>query len=132
MEGANLIDHLLPVDAEAFSKLIWDAIRHSANRSLFLAPQKAEVSPKHSSRDCTASVEEAPDPNSYPKLQLTFDNGPKVGRKFVIERDSNSCVIVLPNHPNISRRHCLLTFDDQRQLILQDTSAYGTSVKYDE
>ncbi|KAL8913493.1 MAG: hypothetical protein Q9171_001681 [Xanthocarpia ochracea] len=132
MEGANSIAHLLPADAEAFSKPTWDAIRHSANRSLFLAPQKAEVRPKHSSRESTASVEEAPDPDSYPKLQLTFDNGPKVGQKFVIGRDSNSCDIVLPNHPNISRRHCLLTFDDQRRLILQDTSAYGTSVEYDE
>ncbi|KAL8654598.1 MAG: hypothetical protein Q9210_001411 [Variospora velana] len=132
MESANLIAHLLPVGIEAFSKPTWDAIRHSHNRSRYIAPQKADIRPEHSSRESTASVDEPPDPDSYPKIQLTFDNKPKVGQRFVIGRDSNSCDIVLPNHPNISRRHCLLTFDDQRRLILQDNSAYGTTVEYDE
>ncbi|KAL9019542.1 MAG: hypothetical protein Q9185_003162 [Variospora sp. 1 TL-2023] len=131
MESANLIAHLLPVDIEASSKPTWDAIRHSHNRSRYIAPQKADVRPEHSSRESTVSVEEAPDPDCYPQIQLTFDNKPKVGQKFVIGRDSNSCDIVLPTHLNISRQHCLLTFDDQRRLILQDTSAYGTSVAYD-
>ncbi|KAI4287428.1 MAG: hypothetical protein L6R35_003312 [Caloplaca aegaea] len=131
MESANVIAHLFPVGIDASSKPTWDAICHSHNRLRYIAPQKAEARPEQSSRESTASVEEAPDPDSFPKIQLTFDNKPKAGPEFVIGRDSNSCDIVLPNLPNISRRHCLLTFDGQRRLILQDTSAYGTSVAYD-
>ncbi|KAL9013439.1 MAG: hypothetical protein Q9173_001866 [Seirophora scorigena] len=132
MEGANLIAQLLPVGIEACSKQTWDTIRQSDNRSRYISPQK-EVRPERSCRERTVPVEdqeEAPDPDSLPKLQLTFDNGPKVGQKFVMGRDRNSCDIVLPNHPNISRQHCLLTFDDHRRLILQDTSVGGTTVKY--
>ncbi|KAL8907053.1 MAG: hypothetical protein Q9207_001633 [Kuettlingeria erythrocarpa] len=135
MEDANLIAHLRPGLSEASSKPTWDAIRHSDNRVRYVAPQEEEEEgPEQSSRETTISVDsdgEAPDPKYCPKLLLTFDRGPKVGQGFVIGRDPNSCDIVLPKHPNISRRHCLLTFDDQRRLILQDTSAYGTTVKYD-
>ncbi|KAL8855699.1 MAG: hypothetical protein Q9178_007665 [Gyalolechia marmorata] len=133
MEGANTIAYLLPARVEASSKSTWDAIRRSDNRSRYVAPQKVQLRQDHSSRESTVPIEdeeEAPDPDSCPKLQLTFDNGPKVGQRFVIGRDPNSCDIVLPKHPNISRHHCFLTFDAQRRLILQDTSAYGTTVKY--
>ncbi len=134
MEDANTIAYLLPARVEASIKSTWDAIRQSDNRSRYVAPRKAEKRQDHSSRESTVPIEEekeALDPESCPKLQLTFDNGPKVGRGFVFGRDRNSCDIVLPKHPNISRHHCFLTFDVHRRLILQDTSANGTTVKYD-
>lgn len=134
MEGASVIALLLPVGTGPVSKPTWDAIRQSNNRSRYVAPQNVKIRQDHSSRDTTVSLEsdeEDSDPQYYPGLLLTFDNGPKVGQGFVIGRDPNSCDIVLPKHPNISRRHCLLTFDAQRRLILQDTSAYGTTVEYD-
>lgn len=42
-----------------------------------------------------------------------------------------NCDIVLPGGGGISHRHCYLTFDAGRRLILRDCSTYGTIVEYD-
>lgn len=64
-------------------------------------------------------------------LQLAFSNGPKFGSGFVLGTDPNSCDIVLPPLPTVSRRHCYLTFDAERRLILRDCSTNGTIVEFD-
>lgn len=64
-------------------------------------------------------------------LRLTFTDGPKSGPGFFLGTDPNSCDIVLPPLPSISRRHCYLTFDTERRLIVRDCSMNGTIVKYD-
>ncbi|KAL2758390.1 hypothetical protein ACRALDRAFT_1080243 [Sodiomyces alcalophilus JCM 7366] len=64
-------------------------------------------------------------------LGLSFDNKPKGSRGFVIGTDPRTCDIVLPRVRGISRRHCYLTFDADKRLVLRDTSKHGTSVWYD-
>lgn len=64
-------------------------------------------------------------------LDLSFDKMPKGSRGFVIGTDPRTCDIVLPRVRGISRRHCYLTFDADKRLILRDTSKHGTAVWYD-
>jgi len=49
----------------------------------------------------------------------------------VLGTDRNRCDIVLPKLRGISRRHCSLTFDAERRLVLRDFSSAGTIVTYD-
>lgn len=65
-----------------------------------------------------------------PCLRLAFSQRPKNGEGFLIGTDE-SCDIVLPKAPGISRRHCALTFDEESRLVLRDTSKNGTAVWYD-
>ncbi|ROT41681.1 hypothetical protein SODALDRAFT_331452 [Sodiomyces alkalinus F11] len=64
-------------------------------------------------------------------LGISFDHKPKGSRGFVIGTDPHTCDIVLPRVRGISRRHCYLTFDSDKRLILRDTSKHGTAVWYD-
>lgn len=133
MEDPNSIAWLLPANSEGNSKQTWDAMRKSENRSQYIDSQ-GETRSNNFSPESTASVadnEDALNPASYPRLHITFNNGPKVGQRFVIGKDPNSCDIVLPSQFNISWCHCYLSFDAQRQLILQDNSSHGTIVTYD-
>lgn len=66
-----------------------------------------------------------------PGLELRFSHKLKGGLGIVFGTNRNSCDIVLPHLPGISRRHCYITFDDQRRLIVRDISSYGTIVTYD-
>ena len=49
----------------------------------------------------------------------------------MIGTDENCCDIILSKLARISRRHCCLTFDEKRRLILKDLSSNGTTVTYD-
>ncbi|KAG4431788.1 hypothetical protein IFR05_012727 [Cadophora sp. M221] len=85
------------------------------------------------SRESTVSVEDEDEDNdlkSQPRLQLTFDPGPKAGHGITIGTHRNRCDIVLPKLWNISGLHCVLPFDAQRRLILKDLSRNGTIVEY--
>ncbi|KAM0326129.1 hypothetical protein ACHAQA_006722 [Verticillium albo-atrum] len=64
-------------------------------------------------------------------LALTFDHRPKGLHGFVIGTDPRTCDIVLPKLRGISRRHCYITFDADKRLIVRDTSKHGTAVWYD-
>jgi hypothetical protein len=50
----------------------------------------------------------------------------------MIETDENFCDIVFFKSNKISRRHCYLTFDRKRRLILRDLSINEIIVTYDE
>jgi hypothetical protein len=134
MEDPNLIACLYPAKPEHNSKYTWDTIRMRENSARYTPPLGGiEPGPEHGSRESTASVEddEDDDPTSYPGLQLTFNF--KAGPGLVLGTDRNGCDIVLPKLADnkISRRHCYLTFDAKRRLILRDLSAHGTTVTYD-
>ncbi|PVH91898.1 hypothetical protein DM02DRAFT_481222, partial [Periconia macrospinosa] len=61
---------------------------------------------------------EDPTPNdtsSCPRLHLAFNPGPKSDKGLVFGWDPE-CDIVVPRLQRISRRHCVLKFDDQRRL----------------
>ena len=109
------------------------AIHMSENRGRYFPPN-GEIESENRSRESTISLEDVVTqaPNyTPPGLRLTFSAGPKAGGGFVIGTDRSRCDIVLPNLGKISRRHCSLTFDAQRRLILRDFSRHGTILTYD-
>lgn len=92
--------------------------------------------PGRGSRESTAPLDEDEDTNTKAVrkgkgLQLTFTHGTKAGPGFMLGTDRNSCDIVLPPLPRISRRHCYISFDAERRLIVRDCSTNGTTVEYD-
>ena len=102
------------------------------NMSPDVLPQRTTIS-DYRSRESTASFEDSnPDKTSYPRLQLAFDSALRSGHGLMFGTDPKSCNIVLPRLHRISQRHCYLTFDAQRRLILRDCSTHGTIVKYDD
>ncbi|KAF4618138.1 hypothetical protein G7Y89_g14971 [Cudoniella acicularis] len=125
----NLIAFLLPA---AGNRSTLDAICMRENGGRYVPPQE-EL--ECDSRESTVSIQHEDDPSSdtesYPQLQLAFNPGPKAGQGFLFGTDKNCCDIVLPRLNEISRRHCYLTFDAERRLILRDISTRGTIVTYD-
>lgn len=97
------------------------------NRSRhFETTQESSEEPGRYSRKSTVLLDESEDPAvTYTalfgnRLQLTFSYGPKAGPRFLLRTDPNSCDIVLPRRPGISRRHYYLTFDLERRLTVRD------------
>lgn len=129
METSNLIACLLPAD---HNRQAQDAICMRQNSGRYI-PQQRESESEHGSRESTVLNDDDDDDDftSYPGLQLTFNSGPKAGQGFMIGTDRDCCDIVLPRLNKISRRHCCLTFDAERRLILRDLSTNGTTVEYD-
>ncbi|KAH9213961.1 kinase-like domain-containing protein [Leptodontidium sp. 2 PMI_412] len=132
MEDPNVIANLFPADDRRGYAL--ETICMSENKSRYIPPQREKKSDIRS-RESTASLDDkegtAPDNTSCPGLQLAFDSRPKAGPGLVLGTDPD-CDIVLPQLRNISRRHCYITFDSQRRLILRDFSRYGTIVSYND
>ncbi|TAQ83032.1 hypothetical protein B7494_g8644, partial [Chlorociboria aeruginascens] len=84
---------------------------------------------EHSSGESTATEDTVRyDTRSGPELQLTFNPSP-AGQGWVFGTHE-SCDIVLPKLPLISRFHCSITFDIQGQVILRDFSSHGTILTY--
>lgn len=139
MEDSNLIAWLSPAIPEDENvkdkkgKYTWEAIR--MNTSLDIPPWGGNIS-DYRSRESTASLEDEEDhaanAASYPRLHLAFNSGLKSGLGLMFGTDSKRCDIVLPRLRYISQRHCYLTFDVERRLILRDFSTHGTIVRYDE
>jgi hypothetical protein len=145
MEDPNLIACLFPAqsrDKGPKGKNTWEVIYMPENVSRYILPHiplqiplQGQTKSDCRSRESTVPLEEKMDntPNgTYPGLELTFNHGPKASKGFVIGTDPNSCDIVLPKLPHISRFHCAVTFDTQRRLILRDLSSNGTIVTYDD
>ena len=132
MEDPNSIAWLVPAMREPDGKYTWQAIRMN---TLECIPPQGDTKSGSRSRESTVSLEDEEentrDDTSYPRLQLTFNPGPKSGQGLMLGTDPN-CDIVLPRLKHISKRHCALTFDDQRRLILRDFSKHGTIVEYDK
>ncbi|KAH9212571.1 kinase-like domain-containing protein [Leptodontidium sp. 2 PMI_412] len=129
MEDSNTIAWLSPTEPEHKDIDTWKAIR--MNISEDIPPQVSG----YRSRESTAPLEDEEDNNpehtSYPQLHLAFNSGLKCGHGLMFGTDPNSCDVVLPRLRRISNRHCYLTFDAERRLILRDCSTYGTIVEYD-
>jgi hypothetical protein len=112
-------------------------VKNPENSSRHIEPLKKRPElPMRGSRETTAPLDEYKQDNTpswhYSEgLQLTFSHGLKGGSGIVLGTDPNSCDIVLPALPHISRRHCYLTFNEQRRLAVRDCSRHGTIVTYD-
>jgi hypothetical protein len=94
--------------------------------------KKPKVVRNRADRETTAAPEDDKDTTYDNGLQLTFTHEPKAGLGFVIGCEASSCDIVVGRLIGISRRHCYITFDAQRRLIVRDCSSYGTIVTYDK
>ncbi|TVY64158.1 Maternal embryonic leucine zipper kinase [Lachnellula suecica] len=130
MEDLNLIACLYPADGDLRAGA---AIRMRENSGRYIPPQQ-ETKLEYGSRESTVSQDDDEDHlASQPRLQLTFNPGPKAGLGFVIGTDENRCDVVLPklSKNKIGRLHCVLTFDAERRLVLRDLSRNGTIVEYD-
>ena len=73
------------------------------------------------------------DSEPEPELCFRFDMKPKNIREgFVFGNNPEICDVVLGGHDfAISKKHFRITFDDQDQLVLIDSSTFGTAVDYD-
>lgn len=116
--------------------------RENASRVIEAREKRPELLGRES-RETTAppddnvsniAYEETPDYNYEVGLQLTFSHGPKGSHGFVIGTEASSCDIVVAKTSDhrVSRRHCYITFDAQRRLIVRDCSSNGTIVEYDK
>ena len=127
-DRTSSIAWLCPAMIEREGPHTWDAIQMNIVGKF---TSKTETVSGSYSRESTVPLEDnILDYNSFPKIYLSFNPGPRGSRGFEIGTNPN-CDIVLPKLEHISRVHCALTFDDQRRLILQDYSSNGTIVEYD-
>lgn len=124
-----MIACLFPVNEHSQAQ---DVISMRQNNGRYILPLQ-ESQPEHGSQESTVSEDdEDNDPTRYSKLQLIFHSKPKAGWRFMIKTNENCCDIILSKSNNkISRRHCCITFDQKRRLILRDFSINGTIVTYD-
>ena len=121
-----MIACLFPADRNPQAQ---DAIYKRENSSRYIPPQGDTKSERGSRASTVKDDDDDDDPTSYSGLQLTFSPGPRAGHGLVIGHD-HRCHIVLPKLRHISGRHCALTFDAERRLILRDFSTNGTIVTY--
>lgn len=132
----DLIARLYPYNDDE-KRYALRAVESPENRPrLLVAEEELPELQSRNSRESTAPPDDSEDADTKNDraskgLQLTFTYGPKSGPGFVLGADPNGCDIVLPPLKHISRRHCYLTFDAERRLILRDCSTNGTIVEYD-
>jgi FHA domain-containing protein len=108
MEYSNLIASLYPYD---------DDIHHYAKDVI---------------KNCTLHSQESKDEDEDNlELQLTFSHRPKGPQGFTFGSSRQACDIPLPLLDTVSHRHCYLTFDSQKRLVLRNISKKGTVVTYD-
>ncbi|RDL34580.1 uncharacterized protein BP5553_07708 [Venustampulla echinocandica] len=137
MEDPNSIAWLFAVTSEGtvVGKRSWEAIRMNKSGYELCMPIERQAESDLRSRETTVSLDDEEDNpqdgTSSPGLHLTFDSELKGGNGLMFGNDPNSCDIVLPKLKHINDRHCSLTFDNQRRLILRDFSRTGTVVTYD-
>ena len=66
-----------------------------------------------------------------PRLRFTFDQIPKNKEAWVFGSNPQTCDILIgSSRGGTSNSHFRITFDDQKQLVLIDSSAHGTAVSY--
>jgi serine/threonine-protein kinase Chk2 len=133
----DLIACLYPYEDK--DNLAREAVRSHENSARHVkALRNVPELPSHRSRESTASPDHSED--KHPAwhrengLQLTFSYGPKAGLGFVLGTEASSCDIFVqaPEDNKVSRRHCYITFDAQRRLLVRDCSTHGTIVTYDK
>ncbi len=135
MKDPNLIATLIPADTE---KLTENAFRRKHNEKRYLPPtQGIAEDPTISSREATPAKEMLDDDHcKYDfthRLQLTFDKEPKDPTKgYSFGTNPQVCDILLGQRGArcISGLHFCITFDDtiddEKHLILRDSSTNGT------
>ena len=132
MGDSNSIAWLSPKehkDESKVGKYTWEAIWMNTSQDI---PEQGETVSDYRSRESTVSPEDKfPSDTSYPRLHLGFNSELKSGHGLMFGSNPN-CDIVLPRLRKISQRHCYLTFDAERRLILRDCSTYGTIVTYND
>lgn len=139
MEDPNLIATLIPTDDY---KLTENAFCLKENKGRYLPPTRGiEEGPTISSREATPAQEQPSNDHckydTTHRLQLTFDEELKDSTKgFVFGTNPQVCDVLLGPRGarGISGLHFCITFDDtiddEKHLILRDSSTNGTAVSY--
>ena len=117
-----MIACLYPAEPEYRNKSTWDAVR--------LNQGNGKIEQEQDSLESLLAIEEICDPRTDEGIPLTFNPGPRAGQGLFLGSDVDKCDVHLPKLRGISGRHCYLTFDAKRRLILRDCSRFGTSVEY--
>ncbi|KAK5999029.1 putative myosin light chain kinase [Cladobotryum mycophilum] len=139
---SNVFATLYPYDPDCCGWALY-TVRMDENRDRRFIPQVIHQDRKPlSSRQPSVPPDEEepqrqPSPSYSEGLQLRFDQ-PRKSRHGILIGQSVNCDIVLPNEGNLvatSQYQCLITFDDQEQLILRDIrdptrKGDGTAVIY--
>jgi hypothetical protein len=135
----DLIACLYPYrDDRTDGKLAKKVVKDPENNSRYVQRLKEKPKlPRRGSRETTAPLDKYEQDNTTSwhyedGLKLTFSQNRKTGSRIVLGTDPNSCDIGVPVLPFISGRHCYLTFDAQRRLVVRDCSRHGTIVTYDK
>ena len=127
MENPISIAFLYPAERDLGALI---AINLEENKKRYIEPQIG-----YDSRATTVTDEDGDDSDLMcaPKLHLTFSEKPSGSHGFWIGLDPQ-CDVILKEEKlgKISKKHCFITFDKQRRLILRDSSTYGTIVTYDD
>ncbi|KAI9675746.1 MAG: hypothetical protein M1817_001113 [Caeruleum heppii] len=135
MEDSNLIATLIPIDDKEWAK---NAFRLDHNQSRYLSPARGIAEgPTISSREATPGTQQPDDDagqyDSAHRIQLTFDVKPKDPTKgYTFGTNPQTCDVLLGYRGayRISGRHFWITFNQNKRLILEDFSTYGTAVSY--
>ena len=130
MEDPNLIATLIPCDNNNLAQTGFRLPHNNGRRYLQLSPGMNQT-PNTSSRDRT------PPPGTSKAshylshcLQLTFSEGPKVPQRGYSFGSSKQSDVLLGESGVCSNLHFCITFDQERNLILKDSSTHGTAVSY--
>ncbi|KAI8315708.1 hypothetical protein K4K61_000668 [Colletotrichum sp. SAR11_59] len=138
MDHNNVIAWLLPTST---NQPALEAVRlpENTNRRIAAIPSSFEPLPTPNPDNTTINpllLNKTTSPTTTstskprPAHELSFTNPPKNHTGFVLGTDPGADIL-LPSLPGIAPRHCTITFDAERRLILRDTSAAGTAVWYD-
>ncbi|PGG98116.1 serine/threonine protein kinase [Blastomyces parvus] len=134
MDDPDLIAYLFPLTHPARNSVRRPENRsrcHELTEAIKRKPARRQPGDRTPPREQNSS-NWFPDFVGTEMLKVTFSKGPKSHRGFVLGREPKKCDIVLGSQasPDVSGSHFLLTFNDNDQLILVDTSSNGTIVSY--
>ena len=114
----------------ALNECAGEIFRQPQNEVRYVAPCPLRLPRLRDSSSRETSLSSEGDQSRSSRIQLTFNQGPRnVVRGFTFGRDPRICDVYLPES-SISNIHSSITFNDDGQLSLVDTSSHGTWVSY--
>ena len=137
MYEAKVFAVLIPDDYQGLAR---DAFRLRPNAGLYHQSSKGIVTePGLSSREPTPALsvsEHGDNDNNHDsdRLILTFDDlprNPQRGWQFGTDPRTSDVLLGHRGTHGVSARHFLVKIDEDRRVVLRDTSTFGTSVSYD-
>jgi len=118
------------VTLSALNECAGEMFRQPHNQDRYIAPCPLRIPILRDSSSRETSLSSEGDQSRSSRIQLTFKQGPRnIVRGYTFGRDPRICDVYLPKS-SISNIHFAITFNDDGQLSLVDTSSQGTWVSY--